>query len=170
MKLAALEKLRARIRENRLLRVSVIAFLAALALYLAAGSLLPDGADDPAPVAAAAQADPAQELAGQLQQLLGQLQGVGEVRVLLTLEREQQTVYQLDRSTSQSDGARSEQEQTVLSGGQGLVQTAYAPVWRGAIVACEGAGRASVELAVKTAVASVTGLGHDRIAVIKLEK
>ena len=52
---------------------------------------------------------------------------------------------------------------------QGLVRTRQPPVYRGAIVVCTGADSAAVRLAIVEAVANVTGLGADKITVLKME-
>ena len=43
------------------------------------------------------------------------------------------------------------------------------PVYQGAVVVCEGAERAAVRLAIVEAVSSLTGLGSDKISVIKMK-
>ena len=43
------------------------------------------------------------------------------------------------------------------------------PGFRGAVVLCQGAGRPEVQLAVKEAVSSLTGLGMDHITVCAME-
>ena len=163
-----LEKVRVLLQKNRQLRLCLLLFLAGLLLYLAVGSLLP-AQETEKPATSPAQAAQEPELCVQLEQLLSRMEGVGEVEVLLTVERELQTVYQTDQTSSQSESTTSEQEKTVLSSGEGLIETIYAPVYRGAVVACEGADRPSLVLQIKAAVASVTGLGLDKITVIKAE-
>ena len=41
------------------------------------------------------------------------------------------------------------------------------PLYRGALIVCEGGGNDAVRLQVIEAVAALTGLGSDRIAVVK---
>ena len=110
------------------------------------------------------------QLQQQLEQCLKRVSGVGKVEVLLSLAQEQSTVYQMDENTSSSETGRSEQRNTVIVSGEGLVQTVYAPVYRGAVVVCEGGDRASVVQAVKAAVSSLTGLKSDQIIVMKMSK
>lgn len=166
-----LKKVQALLQKNRQLRLCALLFLGGLMLYLVFSSLMPAAAENTPQeslLSAPQQAEPA--LGALLEQTLSEMEGVGEVSVLLTVEREKQTVYQTDQSSSQSESTVSEQAKTVLSSGEGLVQTVYAPVYRGAVIACEGADRPSVVLAIKSAVASATGLGLDKITVIKTEK
>ena len=50
-----------------------------------------------------------------------------------------------------------------------VVQSIVYPEYQGALVLCEGADRAGVRLAVIEAVSSLTGLGSNKIAVVKLK-
>jgi stage III sporulation protein AG len=52
---------------------------------------------------------------------------------------------------------------------QGLVKQVNPPVYLGAVVVCQGADRASVRLAIVEAVANATGLGADKISVLKMK-
>lgn len=124
--------------------------------------LLPaDAAEEAAPVREeTAEVD----LQTQLEQILSRIQGAGEVAVLLTQESGAQTLYQ----TEGEDG------KTVLittadRAEEGLVRTTQPPVYRGAVVVCQGADSAAVRLAVVEAVANATGLGTDKITVLKME-
>ena len=101
--------------------------------------------------------------------ILSQIQGAGEVLVLLTESSGAQTVYQTD-----VDGAQDRHEKTVIITGAarsqaGLVQQVIPPKYMGAIVVCHGADNATVRLATVEAVAKVTGLGADRISVLKMK-
>ncbi len=101
-----------------------------------------------------------------LESLLSQIQGAGQVRVMLSLQTGEQTQYQTD-----TDGT---EESTVLfSAGSGsqraLVRQVSGPQYRGAVIVCQGADQAQVKLALVQAVASVTGLGADQITVVKMK-
>ena len=102
--------------------------------------------------------------------ILSQIQGVGKVRVLLTLASGEQTVYQNDQTV---DASRTNNETVILTDADrnqwGLVQKILAPQYRGAIVLCQGAGDSSVRLAVVEAVSDATGLSTDRISVLKMK-
>jgi stage III sporulation protein AG len=105
----------------------------------------------------------------ELAHILSQIQGAGEVRVLLTESSGVQTVYQTD-----VDGAQDRHEKTVIVTGAdrsqaGLVQQVIPPKYMGAIVVCHGADNATVRLAIVEAVSKVTGLGADRISVLKMK-
>ena len=114
--------------------------------------------------------DPTEELT----QILSQIRGAGKVKLLLTLQAGEKTVYQTDRDTSQSENGQQIKVETVVvtdsdRAQTGLIQQTMAPTYRGAIVVCQGADDDAVRLAVVEAVADATGLGTDRISVIKMK-
>jgi stage III sporulation protein AG len=113
-------------------------------------------------------------LSSQLEEILSQIRGAGEVRVLLTCEEGAQTVYQTDMQSESGEKELSEHSQTVLisdgnGGEKGLVMQTIPQTYRGAIVLSRGADVPSVCLAIIEAVANVTGLGTDRVSVLKMK-
>ena len=109
-----------------------------------------------------------------LEKILSQIAGAGEVRVLLTLASGEETIYQTDNKLTQSEDNSSTQIDTITitdsdRNETGLVKQRISPVYRGAIVVCEGADSAKVRLAIVEAVAKVTGLSSDRISVLKMK-
>lgn len=119
-------------------------------------------ADTSEPTTVQSQSDPAQKL----EEILGQIEGVGKVKVLLTVSAGEQTVYEYNESDSRreaviiTDSGRAE---------QGLVQQVIPPVYLGAVIVCQGGNKASVQLAVVEAVSNATGLSTDRITVLKMK-
>jgi len=111
--------------------------------------------------------------AEELTQILSQIKGVGKVRVMLTVLTGEVTVYQYDEDTRQGDNGSLRHETVIITDSDrnetGLVQQVVPPVFRGALVVCEGADHPSVCLAVVDAVSKVTGLGSDRISVLKMK-
>ena len=105
--------------------------------------------------------------------ILGQIRGVGRVRVMITEQSGSETHYQTDESGAQNADSITNDRRTVLisSGGTeaGLIKSVSAPVYQGAIVVCQGADDPAVRLAVSQAVASVTGISTDRISVLKMK-
>lgn len=105
-------------------------------------------------------------LEDRLSAALSLLDGAGQVKVLLTEAKGKQTLYQSNLS-----GERS--ETVILNDGSrvqsGLVARIDPPEYMGAIVLCQGAGKASVRLSIVEAVANATGLSYDRISVLKLK-
>ena len=107
----------------------------------------------------------------QLQDILSEISGVGEVRVLLTEETGEAYRYQTDEQMG-SDGTITRQETVIIRDEnrveQGLVREVLSPSYRGAIVVCQGGDHAPVKLAVMEAVGNVTGIPSSRITVLKM--
>ena len=105
---------------------------------------------------------------------MSQVSGAGTVRVLLTQAESGETIYQTDDTESTQENGSSLRRETVLvSDGSrqqaGLVRQTQAPVYRGAVVVCQGGDTAPVRLAIVEAVAGVTGLPSNRITVLKMK-
>ena len=101
-----------------------------------------------------------------LADILSKIEGAGRVQVLLTKAKGEETVYQTDTNGTQiSTVIISSQERAE----EGLIMQVNPPVYLGAIVVCQGADSPSVRLAVVEAVSDVTGLGSDRISVLKMK-
>lgn len=110
----------------------------------------------------------------QLEEVLRKIDGAGDVKVMLGVELGERIVYQTDSTYSQSDTNTDTRTQTILitdSGRNetGLVHQINPPVYRGAIVLANGAGDPSVKLSIVNAVSNVTGLGADKISVLKMK-
>lgn len=108
------------------------------------------------------------DLQMQLAAILEQISGVGKVEVLLTEAAGADTVYQVDTRQNQANAdtviiTDRNREET------GLVKQIFPPVYRGAVVVCQGADSAGVRLNVVDAVKSVTGLSSDCITVLKMK-
>lgn len=105
------------------------------------------------------------------ERLLSELPGAGEVRLLLTLDTDGQWDYLSDSTQSQGNGVSQVQNQAVLvtrDGDQSPVTvTRSYPSFRGAVVLCRGADSPSLTLSLKEALSSLTGLGMDKITVLK---
>lgn len=141
----------------------ILVLLVGLALLL-----LPDREASPAPVPP--ETVPEKGLEQRLEELLSQVQGAGQVRVLLTEDTGRETVYQTDVQ-SDSDSRRSEDTVLVEDSSRnetGLVRRTLEPRYRGAVILCQGADIPGVKLAIVEAVRCVTGLGADEISVQKL--
>lgn len=114
-----------------------------------------------------------EETERKMETILGQIDGVGKLRVMLTLSAGSQLQLASDTDLTR-DGAADErrrQETVTLNRGSGyqevIVTRQYYPVYRGAVIVCQGADRSSVRLAVTEAVAALTGLSADRISIVK---
>lgn len=109
-----------------------------------------------------------------LAEILSQIDGAGKTKVLLTMSAGEQTVYQTDEDISTSDSTNDIRSETVIlsdgsRGETGLVQQVIPPVYRGAIILCQGAASPAVRLSIVEAVADVTGLTSDNITVLKMK-
>lgn len=96
---------------------------------------------------------------------LSEINGVGEVTVVLTLRSSGEDVLAQDTS----EGASTDRETVIVSTGSGTeeavsVKTIY-PEFQGALVVCDGAGSAGVKLEVLQAVSAITGLSSDQISI-----
>ena len=108
-----------------------------------------------------------------LEEVLKSIQGAGNVKVLLSVANGEETIYQKDIDTSDSDGSSSNRDETVLvtdaqRAESGLIRQVNPPVYLGAIVVCEGADNAAVRLWITQAVSKITGLSTDHICVLKM--
>lgn len=114
------------------------------------------------------QTEAALTLEEELSVILSKISGVGKAEVLLTELSGSSTIYQTDTAQNQGNSDtvivmdRNREE-------QGLVKQVLPPVYKGAIVVCQGADSASVRLKVVDAVQSVTGLSSDCITVLKMK-
>ncbi|MBE6947084.1 MAG: hypothetical protein E7454_02375 [Ruminococcaceae bacterium] len=103
----------------------------------------------------------------QLEDILAGIEGAGRVQVMLTYQTGEQVIYQTDKPGEN-------REDTVIitnenRGQSGLVAQVISPTYRGAIILCQGAERASVCLAITEAVSKVTGLDTSQISVLKMK-
>ena len=118
------------------------------------------------------------EMQSEMEEVLGQIQGVGTVRVLLTVDTDgerqlaQNTQLQYSGSTAAPEDYSRTSEPVLVDGGSQeapvVVKTLY-PTYRGALVVCQGGDRPEVKLAVTEAVAALTGLSSDRVTVAKCQ-
>ena len=99
-----------------------------------------------------------------LAKILSRIDGAGDVEVMLAEAVGEEIIYQTDNGGADTVIVADESRRQ-----QGLIRTRESPVYQGAIVVCRGADSAAVRLAIVEAVANVTGLGSDRITVLKMK-
>ena len=114
------------------------------------------------------------DLSLELSEILSNIQGAGKVRVMLTVSEGERTLYQTDTTYTQSDNNTSSKTQTILitdsnRNQTGLIHQKNPPIFRGAVVLAQGADEPSIRLAIVDAVSKATGLGADKIAVLKMK-
>ena len=116
----------------------------------------------------------AQALEQRLEDMLCQVSGAGQVRVMLTLMTGSRTEYQTDTQISDSGTQSQEERKTViLSEGSAYDKAAVSavqyPRFQGALILCQGADQSTVRLSLVNAVAALTGLSSGQITVIKMK-
>lgn len=115
----------------------------------------------------------ADDLETRLEDLLSKVDGAGDVNVMLSIGQGERTIYQTDSSYSQNDAHSESRTETIIISDSGrnesgLVHQRNPPNYKGAIVLCHGADEPAVRLAIVDAVRKITGLGADKIAVLKM--
>jgi stage III sporulation protein AG len=129
-----------------------------------------DDSQPPTPVTGSAEIT----LEEKLSEILSRMEGVGKAEVLLTLALGEETIFETREDSNESDASdRYSREPVIITDSnraeQGLVQQVIPPVFRGAIVVCEGGESPAIKLAIVEAVSDVTGLTADKISVLKMK-
>ena len=109
-----------------------------------------------------------------LEMILSSVEGAGQVKVMLSIAQGERTIYQTDSTYTQSENSSDAKTQTILitdsqRNETGLVHQTNPPTYQGAIILTQGADDPVVKLAIVEAVSDVTGLGADRISVLKMQ-
>ncbi|MBQ6421095.1 MAG: hypothetical protein IJK02_08495 [Clostridia bacterium] len=155
--------------DKRALLVPCLACVGALLLLLSAGGEKAAKKTAETPVQQIEQAET--RLEERLTKLLSGVDGVGKLRVIVTLDSMEAYVYARDTGADINGGTR---ESVVLvgdSGGkEGLPEKLIAPSVRGVAVACEGGGSAAVRREVTALVGAALGVSANRIHVSRMEK
>ncbi len=111
----------------------------------------------------------------ELVNILQEIEGVGEVRVMVTLEGSTEYVYAEEYNTKQEDGENkvsSDYQNKYLVVDKGstkepVVKKILKPQIAGVIVVCQGGGKASVNEKIYQAVSAVLNIPTNRICVAK---
>ena len=109
-----------------------------------------------------------------LTDILSKIKGVGLVEVMLTIDEGQKNIYQMDiESTKNGDSTKERSETVIISTADrtqsGLLLQENPPVYRGAIVICQGGDEPSIKLAVTEAFSKITGVKSNAISVLKMK-
>lgn len=150
-----------------------------LVVLVGAGLLLwPNGSGESIPQSEQETVAETGNLQAEMENILATISGVGQVRVLLTVDTDgerqlaQDTELRYSGSTAAPEDYSRTSEVVLVDGSDGdktvVTRTVY-PTYRGALVVCQGGDRAEVKLAVTEAVATLTGLSADRITVVKCQ-
>lgn len=111
------------------------------------------------------------ELEDRLSKILSQVEGAGEVYVMLTVRSGMERILATDQEFSEQEYEREAQRKTVvISGDNGeevvLIGQNY-PIFQGALVVCRGGEDPTVQLRLTKAVSALTGLSSNKITVCK---
>lgn len=152
---------------------AVLAVLLAGVLLLASGHGGNESAQTASAGTAASQEFDLNGFQQELQAQLTAIDGAGRVALMLSLDQTEEAVYAVNtRQTSGSDSRSLESDVSVVSNGSygetPVTVKSVLPVFRGAVVLCDGADDASVRLAVTQAVGTVCGIGADKVTVLKM--
>lgn len=127
---------------------------------------------------------PLEDFERRLEESLASVEGVGRVQVLVTLKTDMELKLQEDRRENQTreyaDGQLSRYSaetdaSAVLYSADGtgeapLVVKRIYPEFQGAFVVCDGADNVEIRLRIVEAVTRLTGLGADKITVVKMKQ
>lgn len=106
----------------------------------------------------------------ELADLLQSIDGAGKVQVMLSIASGERTQYITNTDSSEST---TRTETVIITDSErnesGLIEQMNPPIYRGAVVVCQGADSATVRLAITQAVAKITGLSTDNICVLKMK-
>lgn len=117
---------------------------------------------------------PKADITQSLTQILSQIEGVGKVQLILTVAEGERTLYQSDEDVTTGETSSATRKDTVIitdtnRAQQALVLQVLPPKYLGAVVVCQGADIPAVKWSVVEAVSKATGLGADRISVLKMK-
>lgn len=117
-----------------------------------------------------------QQLQQRLEEIISQIDGVGECSVMLTFEESERSVYAVEDSVSQeqdrqtNSGSSSSQKKLVLiedgeGGNQLVLEKTVRPQVNGVVVVCQGAKSMTVCQQVTEAVTTVLGIRSTQVCV-----
>lgn len=113
-----------------------------------------------------------EETEHRMEEMLEKINGVGKVRLMLTLQSGSRlTLAERIQTEQMKEQSRIEREPLTLNRGSGtqeaVITNRFYPIYQGAVVVCQGADSSTVQLAVTESIQALTGLGADRIRVVK---
>lgn len=152
-------------------RYAVLVLAIGLVLMMIPSVSRSEGKSEVAPVAELSEDE---NIEKKLSALLSKIDGAGETEVMLTTASGEETIYQSNTEMNDQETASSSNVDTVIitdadRNENGLIKQVNPPVYLGAIVVCKGADDPRVKLAIVDAVSKITGLGADRICVLKMQ-
>ena len=115
-----------------------------------------------------------QSLETRLSAILSQVNGAGRVEVVLSASAGEEVIYQTNHDSSSGGSGEHDKSNTVTitdadRNQAGLIKQVNPEQYMGAIVLCQGADNPVVCLAIVDAVSKATGLGANKISVLKMK-
>lgn len=109
-----------------------------------------------------------------LEEVLCSIEGAGRVQVMLTVAVGEEVVYQTDDDNTTGGNTSTTRFKTVTvtdaqRNQNGLVRQINPPLYKGAVIICQGGDNPSVRLQIVDAVSKLTGLGANHISVLKMK-
>lgn len=120
--------------------------------------------------------DYAKQLEKDLEEIISNISGAGKTSILITIDREIESVYQTDTDTTAKADSESSQQSnkstTVIIKGKNSIEepikiTEIMPKVKGVLVVCEGADSSVVKQNVIESVRTVLGVASSRVSVQK---
>lgn len=157
-------------------RYKFVLLIAALGVLLLALPTGDSGADSAAVSRTEDETAALRQMEEEMEQILSKMSGVGRVDVMLTVQSGRELVLASDTTLRYSGSPQTpddydrSSEVVTVSGGSGndvVVTQERSAQYRGALIVCDGGDSDSVRLRIIEAVAALTGLGSDRIAVVR---
>lgn len=169
-----LTRLKQKLRSETGIRIILLIGFAGMALILLSGML--GGEQHSARKSAKTDTDgalAAEEyrvtLESRLEEMLGRMEGVGEVTVMITLSSSAEQVYAEEVKASQNDRGSQKESAYVLTRKDGdesaLVAEIRYPAVQGAVILCSGGGHAAIQERIRLAAATVLGIPETRVYV-----
>ena len=148
--------------------VLLVALVGAVLLVWPVG----EKAEVPSPETAVRDLFQVDQMERKLEKALSQVEGAGDVTVVLTLRGGPRQVLAQDGSATEEESRASRESTTILlSKGSGYQEPAVVqelgPEYQGALVVCQGGDDPQVKLAIYEAVSALTGLRADKISICK---
>lgn len=114
------------------------------------------------------------DITEELTEILEQAYGVGRVKVMLTIETTEESIYATDKQETYNETEREVTQQIILASGGGVEQPIklyeISPKYKGALIVCDGADSPSVKLEIISAVSSLCGISSDKITILKMKE
>ena len=108
----------------------------------------------------------------QLSKTLSHIEGAGALHLMLSVEQGMEKRFKEDKEIEDGEYTGTRRYETVVLSGSDrseslVLETQSYPIFRGAVVICEGGDDAKVCLQIMEAVKVLTGLSSDKITVVK---